>query len=428
LGLHHEAWPPGPRPNPFLPLALQRRHGMPHASVTRETELARGVTERMLASAPDIVVSHPMLDEERELGPSPLIEHLPEVVPGALPASDIPELRRVIATAGGTEPFLDFQGPGLEEGATPRGGTAVFRDQAACPFRAFATHRLNARPIEDAVDGLDAAERGTLVHRVLDLAWERLGDHASLAALVAQGGKALDDFCGAVVDAALGERFDRGNPMDRLRALEQLRVTALLRDWLLTELERPPFVVESRETKRICTLGGITVTGRVDRIDRMPDGRRIVLDYKTGRVSLGEWFGERPDQPQLPIYCTSEAVPPAGVAFARVRTGEFALVGLADDPALFPGARPILKQLPDEIHGGREEDTSPQDNAPARLQALWAEPLHRLGEAFRTGDARVDPKKFPATCAYCGLDALCRIADIAGTSDESEEMTGERDD
>jgi len=43
----------------------------------------------------------------------------------------------------------------------------MVKDQAACPFRAFAAHRLGAEGLQFPHTGLDALERGTLVHRVL---------------------------------------------------------------------------------------------------------------------------------------------------------------------------------------------------------------------------------------------------------------------
>ena len=45
MGLHHEAWPQSANPNPFLPIALQREHKLPHSSADRELEFAAKVME-----------------------------------------------------------------------------------------------------------------------------------------------------------------------------------------------------------------------------------------------------------------------------------------------------------------------------------------------------------------------------------------------
>ncbi len=43
---------------------------------------------------------------------------------------------------------------------------------------------------------------------------------------------------------------------------------------------------------------------RIDRIDEMPDGSLAVIDYKTSASvpSPSSWLGDRPSDPQLPLY------------------------------------------------------------------------------------------------------------------------------
>ena len=78
--------------------------------------------------------------------------------------------------------MVDDRGPGFAAKAAP-GGTALFRDQAACAFRAFAARRLGSQAPEVPQPGLSAAERGTLVHAVLAAAWSDLRDKAALDAM-----------------------------------------------------------------------------------------------------------------------------------------------------------------------------------------------------------------------------------------------------
>lgn len=41
----------------------------------------------------------------------------------------------------------------------------------------------------------------------------------------------------------------------------------------------------------------------VDRVDQLEDGRRIIIDYKTGAaIDTKNWASERLSEPQLPIY------------------------------------------------------------------------------------------------------------------------------
>jgi ATP-dependent helicase/nuclease subunit B len=57
----------------------------------------------------------------------------------------------------------------------------------------------------------------------------------------------------------------------------------------------------------------------------------------------------------------------------------------------------------------------------AMLQS-WQNVLLDLGQQFLNGEAQVDPKQYPKTCAFCDLPGLCRIAesDPVNTADEDE--------
>src|SRR5205085_8240870 len=73
MGLHDEALPGPAHPNPFLPVELQRVHGLPHSSPARELEVATMVMRRLVASAREIVFSYPAQEGDQELGPSPFV-------------------------------------------------------------------------------------------------------------------------------------------------------------------------------------------------------------------------------------------------------------------------------------------------------------------------------------------------------------------
>jgi len=77
-----------------------------------------------------------------------------------------PRYRDLIFAARRIETVEDGQAPALAT-RTPRGGTRILADQAACPFRAFARHRLAAEALEEPVEGLDARARGLLLHTLM---------------------------------------------------------------------------------------------------------------------------------------------------------------------------------------------------------------------------------------------------------------------
>jgi len=55
----------------------------------------------------------------------------------------------------------------------------------------------------------------------------------------------------------------------------------------------------------------------------------------------------------------------------------------------------------------------------------WRVTMERLGEAFRNGEASVDPKRHPATCTYCELKPLCRINELTVLDGESSGAEGQ---
>jgi hypothetical protein len=123
-----------------------------------------------------------------------------------------------------------------------------------------------------------------------------------------------------------------------------------------------------------------------------------VIDYKTGRTSAAAMLGERPEEPQLPLYLTAAEEGAAAVAFAQVRAGDMKFVGLAREPGLLPGA----KTPPEAGRSGAEATWDDQI-------AFWRTELERLGHEFASGDARVDPKRPAHTCRGCDLQPFCRI-------------------
>ncbi len=70
---------------------------------------------------------------------------------------------------------------------------------------------------------------------------------------------------------------------------------ALLHKWLETEATRDAFEVETLEKPvHTARYGGLEFDVRIDRIDRLRDGGRVLIDYKSG-VAGQDWRGDRPD-------------------------------------------------------------------------------------------------------------------------------------
>lgn len=407
IGMHDEEMPATPKPNPFLPLTLQRAHRVARASAERELQFARIVVDGLLASAPDVIVSYPQSDGERPLEPSPLIAHLDPKRPEELAWNDVRHFATIVyesaADATMRETLGDHAAPAVGSGATVSGGTRIIQDQAACGFRAFANHRLNAEPLEHPTTGLDARQRGTLVHRVFELLWEKLDGHAALTALTDDQLDALvNDNVDAAVDAERDRRPDIFN--DRFTEIERTRLKAIVRTELALERRRAPFRVAEREAKRTITIAGITMNVVVDRIDELSDGRKIFLDYKSSTPDHKKWFGDRPDEPQLPMYCT-QCEDVAAVAFVQVRASEVKYSGIQSEEGILP-----LKYTDKWMSSAGIQSWD-------ELVPRWKQVLENVGQQFLRGEAAVSPKTPKTTCMYCQLSPLCRVRDIDGDAD-----------
>jgi len=409
MGLHDAAWPARPMPNPFLPLPLQRRAGLPRADEQRELAFASGVTERLLSAAGEVVVSSPQRDGDEALRPSPLIvvERCVLCSASALGMwAGESWLRRVAERQQFVVRDRDAAPAVTDE--IVYGGSMVFKLQAACPFRAFAELRLGARPLQDVEIGLNAMARGSLLHDVLETVWGNLQTQARL--LSVSPGELQD-----LVRAAVAEQLDsaaRRFPDTftvRFRELERERLVQQVLEWLELEKQRSPFRVIEREQKHDGQVAGVPVTLKFDRVDELEAGGRIVIDYKTGKVEASQWFGNRPDEPQLPLYVSMLNGDVAGVAFGQVQAGKIGFKGVTEHEGVLPN-----------VKGYQKLQQTRELSSWAEVIEHWQRVLDELGADFLRGDAAVDPKQLPNTCTYCRLQPLCRIHETTPLDLEDE--------
>ena len=417
-GMSASQWPPAPTPNPLLPAALQRRLGMPHASAEREYRYAEKLTQQFLASAGRVVVSSPATIDDNAVAISALFSDYRQVelqqVLGRPLASLTPavEIRRRYCESRDLETVAAGMAPALATGERVRGGVSIFSNQSACPFRAFARHRLYISESGQPELGLSAAERGNVLHRALELLWNKI--HTQQA-LLEMDGETLRDQCRQASQYAVSQVVGRGDKTfgPRFQAIESERLEKLLLAWMEQEKRRENFVVVATEQRRSLRFSDLEFETRIDRIDRLDDGSLLFIDYKTGHCSPADWWGERPEQPQLPLYAVlSEEVEDhpgstdtgiGAIAFAQVATGNCQLKGVGDENSPEPQLRWDSKSQSDSGQLNWQQQ-----------KRQWKKVLASLARDFVAGVAAVDPKHDPAqspkTCQFCDLQALCRVS------------------
>ena len=410
LGVDDTHWPAVGRPHPLLPAWLQREAKMPHASPEADWVLAQEATARILGSASIVVVSHPLQDAGQALRPSPLLlTHTAAAI--AAPAVPAPALKPVQLQA-----VPDDSGTLAWPAQQSAGGAEVLKRQAACAFQSFATRRLEARPLEQTAQGLDPAERGTKLHAVLERLWSaqaddplRLHTREDLRRAIADRSVTaiLTHHIQAVFAPLAGAQPNDAWTQAYL-ACEQQRVHDRLLAWLDCELQRQSFTVEALEKElNEMLVGALRLKVRLDRVDRLADGTRLLIDYKTGKVNTNAWMGERPEEPQLPLYAIFGGIEEVnGVAFAQIRADETRLLARAADAAAM-----VSEKL------GPVSDKNHLDDA---VRDSWQEALLALADQFLRGEAGVNPRDGAKTCKYCPLTGLCRVH-AAGTLEDEED-------
>lgn len=405
MGMNDHLWPPPVRPSPLLPAELQRDTGCPNASPEVQLAFAGGIHRRLLHAGAQVVFSSAARDGESELRVSPLMASLPKS--GWIPprAPTLGERRYAARLASGVDPLEridDHVAPALADGDAVRGGTGLFRTQAICPAWAYFRHRLGAEPLETPVEGLDARERGSLVHAVLERFWSGRSSR-DLASL---GAASLGNAITAAVDAGIAlfcaQRETALPP--RFLALERTRLIALLEVWLALENTREAaFSVMACEQKVEVEIDGIALRLIADRIDLLDDGRRLILDYKTGAtIDASSWAADRITEPQLPIYATRVASehPLAGIAFAQVRLSAQKFAGIAADSGLLPGVA--------GLDGARKLfDASRFPDWEAVLEH-WRTALGDIAAEIRRGEAAVRFTR-ERDLEYCELRPILRL-------------------
>jgi probable DNA repair protein len=391
------AWPSTPAPNPLLPWLMQRELAMPGADPTRDAAHAQRITERIAAIAPNVVFSYAHESGEGRQRPSPALAALHSV---ARSAADIAPAEPPTAPIQ-LDSFIDDTPIPPPPDQILEGGAGILQAQAACGFRAFAEKRLFASALDPTALGLDPGERGSLVHSVLEHFWSEVKTQSALKQMPRPEREAQ---LNRSIDIAFTRDYARpatGWPRAYLSA-ERQRLLNLLHPWLDYEATvRTPFTVLSREERLSdVPIGPLRLDIRVDRIDltareddpAQPQGE-IILDYKTGLASPADWLGERPNQPQLPLYAVVAERPHlAAVAFANIRLGkDMGLCGYQSTEGVLPkAARLTTDSLETQV-------------------AQWREVLLALARDFHSGQASVSPKSYPETCQYCQQRLLCRL-------------------
>ena len=411
MGMNDHVWPPIARPNALISASLQRAAETPNASSEVQVAFAKAIHARLMKSARAVMFSSAIQDGDRQLRASPLMQDIPLASSDVVLASTLAEqlVNRVPADVV-NKPWQwldDHQAPVVEDGGHVSGGTGLLKAQAICPAWAFYQYRLYAKALKAPVDGLDAMDRGNLVHQVLEAFWDGR-DSAYLQALSDSEMQAVLEHAADEVLTLFNQEHDEAFSTVFIQ-LEKERLVKLVTAWLndVEKAREMGFAVQAVERKQTIPIDSLSITLTVDRVDQLEDGRLVVLDYKTGgTIDFKNWANAHIAEPQLPIYAAflmGDAVV-AAVCFAKVLLEKAGYAGIAANKGVLQGATSL-----DESRGRKIFAEADFPDWPSVI-AHWKNSITATAQSIKAGDAAV---KFEneKQLTYCEVLPLLRLAE-----------------
>lgn len=328
-GLTAEDWPPAGRPAALISRELQRSCAMPDADPQDTVAYASRVLARLRSSADRVHLSYAAVAADHEQLPSALVGDLAVSEIASDPGWHASTLQQRV----GLHRVADERAT-LRDGELISGGANTINLQRAEPFSAFVAGRLDMSLLMPFTAGIPAHMRGTLIH---DALFNLYADSPSQAEIIAWSGDVVGKRIMTAVDAAFvrHERF-ADSVLQELFKLERQRTAALLSRVIEADRGREAFSVGTVERAIEGRLGPITLSLRCDRIDELPDGQVVILDYKTGARKRFLRSGE-PDDLQLVVYACVAQHRVGGLGLFNVDSGFLGIDGvgpaMSDSPS-----------------------------------------------------------------------------------------------
>jgi ATP-dependent helicase/nuclease subunit B len=210
-----------------------------------------------------------------------------------------------------------------------------YGDLRHCPYRFFALRQLGLQEAQEIDTDLDKRDFGNWLHAVLSAFHAAL--HVSPLPHGPQRAALLDQMA---QQARQAQGLDEGEFLPFLASWPQVRDGYLA--WLHQHESSEGAQFEQAESDHEIGMGAVRLSGRIDRIDRLPDGRLLVMDYKTeARATTADRLRRPAEDTQLAFYAALLDV--GSLRAAYVNVGERGETSTLEQPAV-EQARELLAQ------------------------------------------------------------------------------------
>lgn len=380
-GLNEGVWPAAPAPDPWLAPAIRRALGLP--GLERRIGLAAHDFVSALG-ARQVLITRARRDDRAPTIASRFFLRLEAMTGGVTRAPQLARWTQALDHSSGPPAYAARPAPRPPLAERPRRIAVTKLDRLkADPFAFYADAMLGLARWDMVDADPTPAWRGTMVHAVFE-AWMK-EDGCDPAKLRARAEAMLRDLAAHPVMRALWEP----------RLLEAI-------DWVAATMQanvldgRVPLTAEIFGQAEVA---GVELYGKVDRIDRLADGRLAIVDYKTGKP---------PSRKQVE----------AGFAL------QLGLLGLIAEKGGFPKVEGIAAAY-EYWSLARDRGQFGHVMSPVGAKGIAAEDfaahaarhLTEAVENWLTGDAPFTAKLHPEFSPYGDYDQLMRLEEWYGRAD-----------
>ncbi len=327
VGMSGDQIPAAPRPNPFIPIQLQKKYRTPRCSAERELEYAQSLIANYKACAGEIIFSYSSEGENEGTRVSPLLKDIEYRDIDILHRgqSEILEYLNRCTTSRNYEFYTDDSAPAMKDNDPRFGSISHIKLHNTNPLYAVLYYRFGAEDIQAPALGMDPATRGVIVHLVLARFWSETKTSERLMQDLGD----LENRLRKMIDSIVSTCDLPALSNEEIHQ-EKQRTFEIVHDWLRWEASRPPFTVVGIEEKKHLALLNKKISVRIDRIDQLATGETLVIDYKTGATNLAGLQKLPLQDPQLPVYALCADPDVHAIAYAEINRKNNRLNGIGE--------------------------------------------------------------------------------------------------